>query len=390
VRNGSSIGIDASVKVPGSGWLLGFVLPKFVELVRKDVCTAVLQFLNNGQFDKEINATNIALVPKKKNPSCVTDFRPISLCNVVYKLIAKVLANRFKRVLGEIISPNQSAFIPGRLITDNVLIAFEALHTMDSRLSGKEGYMALKLDMSKAYDRVEWNFLELIMRRLGFDERWVSLVMTCVRTVKYSVIINGQAYGEIIPSRGLRQGDPLSPYFFILCAEGLSSALRTRERSGGFTGLPITRGGTRLDHLFFADDSLLFCKAKEAELTCILETLDLYEKASGQQLNKEKTSLFFSRNTKAPIRELLSRRIGVAPTQKYEIYLGLPALVGRSRVRSFDSLKGRIWAKMHGWKEKFLSQAGKEVLLKAVVQAIPTYTMSVFQLPGRYVRILML
>jgi hypothetical protein len=139
-------------------------------MVRKNVCNAVIQFLNNGQFDKEINATNIALVPKKKNPSRVIDFWPISLCNVVYKLIAKVLANRHKRVLGEIISLNQSAFIPGRLIIDNVLIAFEAFHTMNSRLFRKEGYKALKLDMSKAYDRVEWDFLELIMRQLGFDE----------------------------------------------------------------------------------------------------------------------------------------------------------------------------------------------------------------------------
>jgi hypothetical protein len=103
--------------------------------VRKNVCNAVLQFLNNGQFDKEINVTNIALVSKKKNPSRVIDFRPISLCNVVYKLIANVLANRHKRVLGKIISLNQSAFIPGRPITDNVLIAFEAFHTMNSRLS---------------------------------------------------------------------------------------------------------------------------------------------------------------------------------------------------------------------------------------------------------------
>jgi hypothetical protein len=98
--------------------------------VRKDVCNAVLRFLKNGQFDKEINATNIALIPKKKNPSRVIDFQPISLCNVVYKLIAKVLANQLKRVLGEIISLNQSTFIPGGLITDNVLITFEALHTM--------------------------------------------------------------------------------------------------------------------------------------------------------------------------------------------------------------------------------------------------------------------
>jgi hypothetical protein len=349
--------------------------------VRKDVCQAVLDFLNHGNFEEAINVTNIALIPKKKNPTRVTEFRPISLCNVIYKLIAKVLANRLKWVLGEIISPNQSAFIPGRLITDNVLIAFEALHTMDSRLSGKEGYVALKLDMSKAYDRVEWDFLETVMRRLGFDEKWIFLVMKCVRTIKYAVLINGQAFGEIVPSRGLRQGDPLSPYFFILCAEGLSEALKRGEREGGFTGLPITRGGTRLNHLFFADDSLLFCKAKASELESLQAILDSYEHASGQKLNKEKTSIFFSRNTKSAVRANLSHLIGVPPTQQYENYLGLPALVGRSRYRSFEGLKGRIWDKMHGWKEKFLSQAGKEVLLKAVVQAIPTYTMSVFQLP---------
>jgi hypothetical protein len=173
----------------------------------------------------------------------------------------------------------------------------------------------------------------------------------------------------------------LSPYFFILYAEGLSLALRRGKQNGGFTTLPITRGGTRLNHLFFADDSLLFCKVKEGELKCIQDTLDLYEKASGQKLNKEKTSIFFSRNTKAPVRELLSRLIGVPPTQKYETYLGLPVLVGRSRVRSFEGLKGRIWDKMYGWKKFFLSQAGKEVPLKAVVQTISTYTMSVFQLP---------
>jgi hypothetical protein len=104
---------------------------------------------------------------------------------------------------------------------------------------------------------------------------------------------------------------------------------------------------------------LLFCKAEEAELKCIQDTLDLYEKASGQKLNKEKTSIFFSQNTKPAVRELLSRFIGMPPTQKYETYLGLPALVGRSRVRSFEELKGRIWDKMHGWKENFLSQVGK-------------------------------
>ena len=147
-----------------------------------------------------------------------------------------------KKVLLAIIFQTQSTFIPGRLITDNILVAFEALHTMDGRLKGREGHMALKFDMSKAYDRVEWDFLELIMRKIGFNDRWVHLTMTCVRTISYSVVVHGQPYGKILPTRGIRQGDPLSPYFFILCAEGLSFLLQKAEQE---------QRGTRLNHLFF-------------------------------------------------------------------------------------------------------------------------------------------
>jgi len=137
-------------------------------LVRQQVRLAVLNFLNFGIFYHVINYTYIALVPKSANASNVKDFRPIGLCNVLYKVIAKVLANRFKQDLPEIISEQQSAFHPGWLISDNILIAYEALHTMATHLKGKKGYMAIKLDMSKAYDWVEWQFLEDIMRKLGF------------------------------------------------------------------------------------------------------------------------------------------------------------------------------------------------------------------------------
>jgi hypothetical protein len=136
--------------------------------VKSKVCLAVLDFLNKGIFENELNVTHIALIHKKKNPSCITDYQPLSLYNVLYKLIVKVIANRLKKVLG--------TFIPRWLITDNVLVAFEALHTMDRKLKGREGFMALKLDMSKAYDRVEWNYLEAIMRRLGFANHWVRTV----------------------------------------------------------------------------------------------------------------------------------------------------------------------------------------------------------------------
>jgi hypothetical protein len=138
------------------------------EVVGNEVCDAILNFSHAGNFDMDINYTYIALIPKTKNPTKVTEFRPISLCNMVYKILSKVLANRLKVILPYIISSNQSAFIPERLIFDNILAAYETLHTMNSRTWRNEGYMAIKIDMSKAYGRVEWIFLVDVMKRMGF------------------------------------------------------------------------------------------------------------------------------------------------------------------------------------------------------------------------------
>jgi hypothetical protein len=135
------------------------------------VCTAILSFLNSRQLDEQINVTNVALIPKVKKPTLVLEFQPINLCNVIYKLISNVLANRLIEVLPHIITANQSAFIPGRLIFYNILAAYETLHSMQTKLWGKVGYMGFKLDMSKAYDRVEWDFLEVVMRRHGFSSK---------------------------------------------------------------------------------------------------------------------------------------------------------------------------------------------------------------------------
>jgi hypothetical protein len=232
------------------------------------------------------------LIPKVSSAAFVSDFRPISLCNVVYNIFAKILANRLKMVLPAIISLQQSAFVPGWLIMDNILVAYETLHTMSTRMKGKKGFMAIKVDISKAYDRVKWAFLEGIMSKLGFNEVWISRVMTCVTTMYYSILINGTPMSSIFPIRDIRQGDPLFPYLFLLCAEGLSALLSSAEHQRLITGVPIAPRGYKPSHLFFADGSLLFCRANFSEWCQIFRLLEVYEKASGQKLNSAKTSIF--------------------------------------------------------------------------------------------------
>lgn len=225
------------------------------------------------------------------------DFRPISLCNVLYKLISKVLANRLKKILPDIISPSQSAFVPGRLITDNVLLSYELIHYLNSKRKGKEGLAAIKLDMSKAYDRVEWVFLQNMLIRMGFDIRWVRLIMNCVTSVTYKIKVNGEYTPQILLQRGLRQGDPLSPYLFILCAEGLSAMLQKAEKEGKIEGIKICREAPRVNHLFFADDSLILMRARAVDAAVLKHILQVYEDASGQVINRDKSSIFFSPNT---------------------------------------------------------------------------------------------
>ena len=228
-----------------------------------------------------VNETYICLIPKTKAPRKISEYRPISLCNVIYKIISKVLANRLKRILTEVIDESQSAFVLGCLITDNVLVAFEAMHCIDGRKKSKKALMALKLDMSKAYDRVEWKFLEMIMRKLGLHERWISLMMMCISMVSYSVLINGEAKGKIIPSWGLRQGDPISPYLFLLCTEGLSARLKKEEIEDKIRGVSVRRGAPQIPHLFFANDSIIFCRVTVEEGKRVLKVLEEYEAESG-------------------------------------------------------------------------------------------------------------
>ena len=204
---------------------------------------------------------------------------------MLYKIIAKTIANRFKKLLPKLVFETQSAYMSNRLISNNILVAFATLHRLKSKRRGKSGFMALKLDMSKAYDRAEWIFLEKIIEKLGFDGKWISLISSCIRSVSFSIMINGEPHGHFHPQRGLCQGDPLSPYLFLLCAEGLHSLIQQAENSGVLNGVSLRSSGPKVSHLFFAEDSLLFAKANLTDCSTIMDILAIYKLATGQQIN---------------------------------------------------------------------------------------------------------
>ena len=186
------------------------------------------------------------------------------------------------------------------------------------------------------------------MRKLGFEERWIDLMMVCVKSVSYSILVNGEPKGLIRPSRGIRQGDPLSPFFFLLCMEGLHSLITKANNEGSIRGFSLRRRSPRLTHLRFANDSLLFCRANRHDSLKVLEILATYESVSGQQINRRKTSLFFSKSTSEEEKREIKEAFGVPEILHYDKYLGLPSLIGKQKKSGFDYIKEMIWRKLQG------------------------------------------
>jgi hypothetical protein len=239
-----------SLAAPGPDGLPAKFYQQYWPTIGSDITAICLDILNNGGDPSQYNHTNICLIPKNKTPTSPKDFRPISLCNVILKLITKTIANKIKPLLPNIISDNQSAFIPGRLITDNTLIAFDIFHYL-KHTNRKNGFVAIKTDMAKAYDRLEWPFIKSIMLNMGFPQHLVSLIMRCVSTVSYIILINGRPSARFRPQRGIRQGDPLSPYLFIICANVFSNLISKAQLNNKIHGVKIAPEAPEISHLFF-------------------------------------------------------------------------------------------------------------------------------------------
>ncbi|GAU26994.1 hypothetical protein TSUD_290460 [Trifolium subterraneum] len=354
-------------KSPGPDGFNPAFYQRFWEQCSDDIFSAASTWLERGYFPTSLNETNICLIPKCDNPTSMKDLRPISLCNVLYKMISKVLANRLKFCLDKSVSQEQSTFVEGRSILDNALIATEVIHALKRKTKGRRCELALKIDISKAYDKVDWGFLRGVMTKMGFTDVWIRWVMMCVNSVNYSVLMNSDRVGPISPGRGLRQGDPLSPYLFILVTKCLTALIHQAVGRGDLHGVRICRGAP---------------EANVAEVNELMRTLHTYETASGQEVNLVKSEVFISRNMSQAVKEDLSRILGVKLVLGTGIYLGLPSMVGISKKAIFSYIKDRIWKRINSWRGRALSKAGKEIMIKSVLQAIPSYVMSMLILPA--------
>ncbi|XP_062013879.1 uncharacterized protein LOC133730268 [Rosa rugosa] len=334
-------------KSPGPDGMPPLFFQHYWELIGDEVTEAVQSFLHSGQLLRQITFTHICLITKLNDPEHMSDLRPIALCNVIYKICSKVIANRLELILLELISPYQSAFVPERLITDNILVANELAHFVHNKREGGDGYMALKLDLSKAYDRMEWTFLRKVMERFGFAYIWIEMLMQCVCSVRYSFLVRGKPRGLVTPSRGLRQGDPLSPYLFLIGAEGFLALLQQHQALGLLPGIEICREAPLVNHLLFVNDSMLYAQASLEDCYQIQDVIETYGRASGQLVNFDKSSVVFSKNVSDNMKEEVSSLLGVEVVESHEKYLGLPTYVGRKKTATFQYIK-------ENWPRRFL------------------------------------
>ena len=275
-------------KSPGPDGFQCIFFKQYWHIVGEDVTTLVTQAFATGTFDPVIAETFIALIPKVDCPQSFKEFRPISLCNTIYKLITKVLVNRLRSFLDQIVGSYQSSFLLGRGTMDNAIILQEVIHLMH-KSKKKMGDVVYKIDLEKAYDHVSWTFLRSCLQNFGFPAITIDLIMHCVTASSLSLIWNGTRLPAFTPTRGLHQEDPLSPYLFVICMEFLSHDILKAVELNNWKPVSISRNGPTLSHLFLVDDVLLFTKDTRSQAIMVEGILTNFANMSGLKVNITKS-----------------------------------------------------------------------------------------------------
>ncbi|WMV29386.1 hypothetical protein MTR67_022771, partial [Solanum verrucosum] len=350
-------------------------------------------WLERNFEEEEIHATIKACAPDKapdglffkrhgikKGAIELKDYRPISLIGSVYKLTAKILAERLKSAIGKLVSGYQNAFVKGRQISDAVLIANEVLDWKQK--SGDAGLF--KLDIEKAFDKLNWAYLFTILRRMGFGNRWTRWIKYSLTTVKYSVLINGGPVGFFSPQKGLRQGDPLSPFLFILAMEGLGKMLQKACQLQWIEGFKVgspTGNNVTVSHLLYADDTLLFCGADRSQVIKLNLILHIFEAVCRLHTNMSKSTTYPVNSVQnlVELAGIMCCNIGSFPTT----YLGLPLGVNFKGKEIWSGIIEKFEKRLATWQMQYLSFGGRVTLINSVMDSIPTYHMSLFPIPAK-------
>ncbi|KAE8696464.1 hypothetical protein F3Y22_tig00110670pilonHSYRG00065 [Hibiscus syriacus] len=295
------------------------------------------------------------------------------------KLRTKVLAGRLKRVIGKVISETQCAFLAGRQIFDGILVANEVIHSLYKE-SDARGGLILKLDFAKAYDCVCWEFFDLVQQQMGFGSRWRGWVWECISTVRVSVLLNGSPTKEFKMLRGLRQGDPLSPFLFLMVTETLHLMLEGAVSKGYIEGIHNVAPNTIILHLQFADDTILFLRPDQDGLRNVKRILRCFELGSGLTINFTKSCLVGVGMEEDSVRQLAAV-CGCTASRLPFKYLGIPLGVDPRRVSVWDPVIDKCITKLSRWKSRFLSFVGRIVLINSVLSSLPLYYMSLYSVP---------
>ena len=341
-------------KSPGPDGFNGAFFREFWDIIGNDLVQAIKSIFEGNLIPSQVNATFVTLIPKVSNASTLAQFRPISCINTTYKIISKIMTNRMVPIIQRLISSNQTAFLPGRLIGDNFLLATEMIAGFGRQAGGAKA--AIKVDLAKAFDTCNWLAMEETLREFQFSENWIRLTMMCVCTTKLSFLVDGVPTTPIKPGRGLRQGDPLSPYLFTLLMQNFSSLINEKENRQELK--PFKQSRVKgITHLMYADDLLVFCKAKRNCLTAVKELFKQFSANTGLCINNHKSTVHFSEATqnKEELLGILGYNQGKFPIK----YLGLPLSPRILTERDCSPMIASMAAMTADWKKKLLSHAGR-------------------------------